>query len=616
VRLRGAISRWQRPTSGRAELEPYVALTELESWLSDSAQTRRGNRDDWMSLLDDVVAAWSAVGPTVHNGLPRLLDLVSEVTGVCGPEATWPRHGIAESERAMLESKVAALRAGLYQPQLLVAALQDAIDAVRRWPHATPPDSAVDDLEWQLAFLAALGDLQGHDWAVLGGRLSEALDIERTGDAERRLAVARRSLATPPDTGHSIVWMAFNHAWAWGLRGLEPTVRFFDADWLLQNLEHWEESDHRHEGIPAEIVEHRREALRAFHRVNPEMPVALARVDLDQGLTAGARDRARDTLRLLRDHASFEQGGSNWRLSDVCLHLVDGRVVYTASGVIGDPDAHHQLTRYDVTHNDPTLSTLNRDADLLRPKLPLTDPEAREALEMTSWLSDARLNPSPARLVLAQRILEQVAKWARRRPLQLVTEDLLWPWVWRQIEERLSRVGRVAVLRMPGHDGTTASVSDRERFLDLSRQILTHGSGGWPHAEPYAVLNRLGDLVEAHGSGGETLTHLQDLRRRLSCGRATLAWMDDLASVFARRRARAKRTRNVVVHGGPLTEPVARSIVGFQDMLASQALRWALEARLADQEVGVYIDARTHDYQAARERLGLDAAVSEALRCA
>jgi len=506
------------------------------------------------------------------------------------------------------------LREEMTSPGVRGAALDDAVETAKRWPQAVEPDAAVDDVEWQLAFLAAVGDLQGHDWAIIGGRLSDALNLKRADDAEGRLALARRALETSPATGHSVVWMAFNHAWASTLHELEPSLRLFDADWLLGNLEHWEESGHRHEAIPTEIAEHRREALSALHRVNPEMPVVLARVDLGEGLTAGARERARDTLRLLRDHASFEQGGSYWRLSDACLHFVDGRLVYTALGVIGDPDVHHRLTRYEVIHNDPTLATLRHHAELLRPKLPLRDAAAREALEMTSWLSEARLNPSPARLVLAQRIVEQVAKWAQRPWRQLIETDLLWPWVWSRIERRLADVGRAAVLRMPGHDGTAAGPDDRERFLELSGEILTRCSGPWPEAKPYAVLDRLGDIAEAHRSGGDILFQLEELQRRLSCGSTTLAWMDDLAAVFRSSQARARRTRNVVVHGGPLIEPVVHSIVGFQDALASQALRWALDARLADQEVGAFIDHRTSGYERARARLAEGAVVSEALR--
>jgi hypothetical protein len=283
--------------------------------------------------------------------------------------------------------------------------------------------------------------------------------------------------------------------------------------------------------------------------------------------------------------------------------------------VIGDPDAYDRISRYDVNHNDLTGGILNRDAHLLRHKLPLTDEKTREALEMTSWLTSARRNPSPARLVLAQRVLEQVAKWAGRRHLQFVDQNLRWPWLWAQIDGEVSAVGLQAVLRMPGHDGTTASAEDRNRFLEFNRAIVrSHGS--WPRADPDAVLAYIDDLVAAHRGGGDTLIYLEDLQRRLASGAETLAWMDQLSDGFDRLRARAKRTRNAVVHGGPLLGPVAGSVTDFQDWLASQALRWALEARLTDQDVRNYIDARTERYLAAQAQLKQDTSVSQALRSA
>jgi hypothetical protein len=78
-------------------------------------------------------------------------------------------------------------------------------------------------------------------------------------------------------------------------------------------------------------------------RIEKRLPVVFARSDLGHGPTAGARDRARDTLELLLARASVVQGGTSWRISGNVVHFVDGKAVFESSGPVGDPDVYTRL---------------------------------------------------------------------------------------------------------------------------------------------------------------------------------------------------------------------------------------------------------------------------------
>jgi hypothetical protein len=60
-------------------------------------------------------------------------------------------------------------------------------------------------------------------------------------------------------------------------------------------------------------------------------------------------------------------------------------------------------------------------------------------------------------------------------------------------------------------------------------------------------------------------------------GLAVANWIDELRGELRIRNARAARTRNALVHGGPLVTAVVDSVVGVFDSLGSQGLEWVIE---------------------------------------
>lgn len=495
-----------------------------------------------------------------------------------------------------------ALRVAFEAPDALESAVDDLLDAATA---DTRPGGITPETEWRLALLATVGEQRGHDWSSLSERFRRALDSTFSQSAVARAELIRRALGTEPDHGRSVVWLVVNHASAWG-PSPNPAVELYDGDWLLAVLREWQGP---RDGVPDELAADPGALPRAWHRLDEatppadQLPVVFARIDLGDGPTAGARERARDTLEFLLARAAVKQGGTHWRISDLCLHYADGTLVYESSGPVGNPDVYDHLTRQDVLW-DPTAETIKGESTRLRDHLPVSDQRLRRVLELAQWLAEARTAPAPARLVLAGRILEQCAGWAELSPKDLVSEYLLLPWCWTRIAGELSRAGSAAVLRLPGADGTTSSDDERETFLRMSREILTRDDGQrLPVARPWLVLERLDSLREQHDANGEIGGWLSELSGRLADGPKTAAWIDQLLGEAERRHARAVRTRNAIVHGGPLLPAITVTVVGMHDALAQHALNWAMDAQLADEPVSAHFVRRGQGFADALHRL-------------
>ncbi|MDT7790277.1 MAG: hypothetical protein QOF58_8696, partial [Pseudonocardiales bacterium] len=455
-------------------------------------------------------------------------------------------------------------------------------------------DSLDNETLWRLALLASVSEKHGHDWASIANRLRRAVDLAGIQVTEHSNDLVHRALDAPPDSGHSIVWLAIDHAWVWG-PSPNPAVTLINGDWLLDVLRNW---NGPRDGVPRELAEEPELLLRVAPRFDEDadpkdqLPVTFARIDLGEGPTAGARDRARDTLDLLCARASAQQGGTNWRISGVCLHFVDDKSIFESSGPIGDPDIYTRLTRQDILQ-DPTGSSIHDESVRMRAHLPVRDGRLHAALQLSRWLTEARISSPPARLVLSGRILEQAANWAAVSVPDLI-DQLTLPWAWDRILADLSRAGAAAVLRMPGADGTSSTPGDRQTFIDVNRELLGERLvRGRPRARPWRVLPRLSWLVEQHPADSEIGDYLRELHGRLADGPAAAAWIDELMAELTTRNARAVRTRNVIVHGGPLVAAVAATVVSAQDDLGSQALEWVIEGLAAERELpGVFAERR------------------------
>jgi hypothetical protein len=578
IRLAASLSRWRRPAAHLRDLEPAVAAQELLAWSQDDGRWNSRVARDWRSLLDDVDGSWSRLGPRLTHAA-NVGDQLAALR-----EVRAARTICAADHRSTIGGAARALEMAFDAPAALAAAVDDLFAAAER---SAQPDSLDGETQWRLALLASVGERQGHDWAVIADRVQRALEFTRGRPVAHSLTAVHRALRAPAGRGHSIVWLAVNHAWV-EHQSSDPAVRLFDGDWLLAVLRNW--SGPR-EGVPPELAADPSRLVDACPRIDEDaapgerLPVAFARIDLGEGPTAGARDRACDTLALLIARASARQGGTHWKVSGLCLHFVDGEAIFETEGPIGDPDIYDRLMRADILQ-DPTGTTIEDEAQRLRGHLPVNDGRLHAALQLSEWLTQARGSSPAARLVLSGRIIEQAANWADVSVPNLVQNHLALAWAWNRIADDLSRAGADAVRRLPGADGTSSSGEDRRVFLDAKCELLdTRQVGGRSRARPWKVLGRMEWLVEQHPADTEVGDYLRELHQRLADGPATAAWIDALCGELKIRNARAVRTRNVIVHGGPLITAIADTVVGIQDALSSQALEWVINALAGERAV-------------------------------
>ncbi|MDA0161339.1 hypothetical protein OM076_13760 [Solirubrobacter ginsenosidimutans] len=603
------LERWRRPASMGVDLEPSDVADEFAEWVDDDsrwAALGRGDRD-WRSLLGDVVASWSLLGAHLER-------VIAAAPHVAALERVLAAQRVKEGlHRRAISDAAAHLAGGLVQPGTLLAAFEDLLEAAEQHVRPGSPAPAV---RWHLALLASAGERHGHDWSVVADRLRNAVEWFPDTPFESRLDTARTALQADARQGRSVVWLCVDHASA-SEPSSDPRVELFDGDWLLAVLGVW---TGQRAGVPPELAADPEVLARAWPRLHPEqpvqeqIPVVFARVDLGDGPTAGARDRARDTLELLLARASVLQGGTNWRISGKVIHFVDGDAVFESSGPVGDPDIYTRLSRTDVIR-DPTAETIKRELPRLRAHLPVTDRRLRAALQLNQWLHDARRTGPPARLVLSSRIIEQCARWADLSPPAFVADNLAWSWCWAQVADELERAGREAVDNMRGHSGATTTPEERAAFLKVSAEIFRPDRDSWrPRVYPWKVLERLSWLIARFPPDGWIGDWLIDLSARTADGSTVFSWLKRLESEFTTQHARAVRTRNVIVHGGPLLLPTAHSIVGFQDEVAAHALESTMDALLRETTVVEHFAEQRRRYNDALETLRLGGDPAKALR--
>lgn len=592
IRLTASLSRWQRPAVHPRSLEPAVAARELLVWSQDEGRWSPQTTRDWPSLLDDVDASWSRLGPR----LAQAVGIEDQLIGLREVRAAGKIQ--AADHRSTIGSAARALETAFDARNALTAAVDDLFAAAERSRH---PGSLDEETRWRLALLASVGERHGHDWAVIADRVRRALELTTGRPAPESVSTVHRALGTPAAHGHSVVWLAIDHAWSWG-PSPNPAVQLINGDWLLAVLCEWRGP---RDGVPAELAadpQLLRDASPRFDEdaaPDEQLPVTFARIDLGNGPTVGARDRARDTLELLIARASARQAGTNWRISGVCLHFVDGEVIFKSTGPIGDPDIYERLSRVDIIQ-DPTGGTIHEETQRLRLHLPVRDGRLHAALQLSDWLTQARRSSPPARLVLSGRIIEQAAGWAGISVPTFVNDHLALAWAWNRIAGDLSRAGAAAVLRLPGANGISSSDEHRNTFLDVNRELIDgRSAGGRPRARPWKALDRLGWLIEQHPANTEIGDYLRELQQRLIDGPAAAAWIDELCDELSVRNARAMRTRNVIVHGGPLVAAVAETVVGVRDALGSQALEWVIDGLAAERALSeVFAEHRTRHVSA------------------
>jgi hypothetical protein len=209
-------------------------------------------------------------------------------------------------------------------------------------------------------------------------------------------------------------------------------------------------------------------------------------------------------------------------------------------------------------------------------------------------------------------VVEAACGWAGIHSTSRFVREALIPW-WAYSRIRgaiesagsaVTSVGAIFATRSPEraawqeilkHPPLEISLGER-RSINL-RGVLT---------ETKWILERL----PAHNN---TALQISKLAERTATGKATADWWNQLCEEALRIEARRLRTRNALVHGGPLAPATVEAVAAFAEHLAGEALAACVEGRLLGQDLIDYFLDRNRRLADIRTQLKQGAKPSDVL---
>jgi hypothetical protein len=591
------------------------ALDELTRWLSDDHQWGAPqSASHWRSLIQDVVDALSHLGPSGQT------ELVA-------------KQAITELEQcaAAFESKPAVkdpvLRERLSQcadditkrteaPNALMAAWDDVVAS------AADRDVAVGAAR---AFLS-LATWMGHDAGGVVSRITRALDGEEAMrmDGElvspptgvplgERLSAARAAVAVEPATAHMTVWLRFRLA---QIRS-PPTIpigeeaRIYRGDWLQSCLC----APSPRQDLPPEAAGPDANYLRDFCGVEQahveaggpphdpnEIPTAYIRVVVGEQLAARGVEIARSNAEALAAlGAVYGEEPTMWRLDRSYLVFSGDRLISSS-----DEAEESEWTETVGVAEDRTAEIIHRLSERLAGHVPFRDTELEQAMAMFGWLRGARSAPLAARLVLCDRVIEAVCGWVGMRSRDAFVREHVIPW-WAllRIEFLVTKVARRLLYSHP-----PARLPADDPLWAAWEEIVNHEPLGLrkhpPKVKTSILVAEAPWLLERVPLDTPLGRDLTELDRRTRTGADALAYWDSWQARGQRIERRRLRTRNAIIHGGPLSPATVDSVALFAEHLASQALITSLDAKLEGKTIASHFQHQQARITDMRRRLQQD----------
>lgn len=586
-------------SGGPREYDLGAALEEVRAWVDDEQHAISVFRSNWVSLLTDFLATLEGCGPELrrcltHRSPDPLTELKQCRTSIKNRKA--PDRALIRRIRNVVTS-LERLMAG---PGVLGSAFEDLIAASPR------------EREARARSFVCASAIVGHDAQYFPDRLRHVLagdpstvaaalreppqdNDDDPVDSARRKKAVDALLWDPPTTGTNTVWLRFEHA-----RLLEPkvlklgrAVLLFDGDWLTS--EYSDRSAELYELAPELIG---RESSHVKYLIGePSVSsdelrdrCVFIRVVVRRSTATGALRVAQRTADAISGLAALHGTPSAlWELDPSFVTLGssgDGPARFSRS-------AHSRLETKDqvALRADGTSRVLSQLSERLGPHLPVEDPAIDHAATLLSWLRGAKLAPPAPRLLLCDRVVEQVSGWSGfADPRAFIAEVVEAAWVVRRLHNQVAQAAFVASFELSG--------------INESGLVESFAEPRQPH-QPRGSAVRLDDFLENFDVISTTLAdhptrpYIHDIERVISLTplvespRATAEWLGEQAASFRRMEARRRRTRNALVHGGPLSERTVESCVEFAESTAALALGECITGRLEGRDlVDHFLDLR------------------------
>jgi hypothetical protein len=553
---------------------------EMAAWLADEHQISDARAGHWGSLVDDLAVAFASCGPELRQallaGYEALESALRAIRQELGKTKGAPDRSLLRRLRQVSEH----LSARGADPAVVSAALNDLLAA------AESDDLALS--EQRARELADLGRGSGWPAQDFAKRLNDVL--QRHDNPSKDIAAARRLVAAAPQRRAHIVWLRYRVASLKGRQTLAvgPRVTLFDGDWLVGEMR---AAGPRLATLPPELaVEPSYVDRLVTRRAGDNEPEAvLARIEIPDVLLGEALACGRQTAQTMSAlGVLYGSDPGVWFVDPSYVIYADGRYASARSGA----DAAMRLPAYTTLAllRDHTAFMLAEIADTLGAHLPVGDSAIGEASQLLHWLQDAQLAAPPARVLLCDRVIEQVRGWAGVGDLtRFVSSDLRNPWVVGRMRSAVSTCAWRCLEQLT-HD---------QRSRDAAALFATAGNEHGPGIDIPSFLTHFDEISAAIGESevifdASLPLQLVMLKTRIATPASRRRWLSELVTTFGRAEARRRRVRNALVHGGPLAADTVEAVVGFAERLAFYALGESIEGRLHDADLIVhFLNLRT-----------------------
>jgi hypothetical protein len=597
ARILASLEEAQRPRPWPSAMQLSGVMDELRLWLDDDRQWTSASARNWQSLLQELERAIAQQPDRILQLAGDPLQLRAEVAAFSTAQKD-TKNRAELAQRKKLERFLNAIRRHLQS----VSAVETAWDCLL--------EATTDERDAAERFLA-YARWAGHDAEELRKAVDRDLSAHTSTGPERslieRLDKVRDRLRNTAASGDVVVWLLVKYARVAEppVLAVGPNVTLYDADWLAAGIR-----DHG-DGLPAELAQDagalRVSSLaRVREREGHDVPDALIRVVVDGVIRVDAVTVARNTAATIGAFGALYGGAepSLWQVGPSFVTFYEGRVgpATFKAAEVGSPTIVETLG----VNRDQTARVLGDGAERFGGHLPVRGGQMARVAQILRWLRDARTSLPPARLVLCSRAIEAVSAWAGfATPDRFVALYLAESWAWSRVRMALDGLAIELIfgedlLRNP--DGALDNNLRNELMSDpeLRLERTSHDGYRYDHA---ALVRRLSGLRDLLPVDSDAAAELERVAHRFASPSATLAWYERLYRQGMANESRRTRTRNAVMHGGPLSDETIETAVPFAEYMASEAVDAALEAHLRGMDVADFVVERGARFSTYRQRL-------------
>jgi hypothetical protein len=217
--------------------------------------------------------------------------------------------------------------------------------------------------------------------------------------------------------------------------------------------------------------------------------------------------------------------------------------------------------------------------------------------------------------VLCDRVIERTAKHARSGSLKRFIEPYLIPlWAHARIRgDLLTLANHILSDRFAFFGDDSAEGALHQEILGDAQIALQSAPDGRLTVQPSGLIERLDWIGERVAPDGDARAAIERLAPKLASGQATAKWLNELCSVADQHERRRSRTRNALMHGGPVAESTVEQTLPFTERMANLAASALVEASLDGVPFADAVTDQTERFGRAKAELNAGVAPATAL---